>query len=164
VYGFEVISVVKRYIVRGLAGLMRLIGGEGGCGAGKAARIVLAVIYLYVTSTVPLTHDCIGDGSCPRHCHLSDSNHCCDERGHCGAEEGASFDEHYFSSEGKFAHGACLACLYSATAKTPASALGVSLVILEAESRVQAPKDSDVTKSFGWLCSHPLRGPPGITS
>jgi hypothetical protein len=150
--------------VRNLACLKRLIGGERGCGTGKAARIFLAVVYLFVTVGVPLTHDCIGNGSCSRHFDLNNSVHCCEGEGHCGAEEEASFEERDFSSERKLGHGVCLACLYSATAKTYASGFGGSFVIYEGESKAETPKDNGLAKSFVWLCSHPLRGPPGITS
>jgi hypothetical protein len=155
---------VKRYILRNLGGLRRLIGGEGGYGTGKATRIVLAGVYLFVTVGVPLTHNCIPDGSCSRHFDLNNSIHCCNEEGQCGAGEGASFEERYFGAARKFGHGACLACLYSSTAKTPVWVFGGSLVTYEAESKVQVPKGNGLAKSLGWLCSHPLRGPPGITS
>jgi hypothetical protein len=155
----EVISVWKRHIVRNLAGLRRLMR----YGAGKAARVGVAVIYLFVTVSVPLNHDCVSDATWSGRYHSINSNNCCDEHSRCGAEE-ASFEGQHSNSEGKFVHGACLACMYSATAKTHSSAWGVSFLIYEGESKVQIPKDSGLAKSFGWLCSHPLRGPPDITS
>lgn len=153
-----------RYIGRKLAGIAGLFRGRAECGSAKLLQVGLAFIYLYVTVFIPTSHHCMVGAACSGHHHSINSNHCCDEEGHCRAEERTSLEEDSFDSEGRFAHGVCLACLYSATAKMYASALGGSFVIYEGESKVQVSNDSVLVKSFGWLCSHPLRGPPGITS
>jgi hypothetical protein len=159
-----VIYSTRRYIDRNSAGIAGLFGGRAECGFDELLQVGLAFIYLYVTVFIPTTHHCMVGAVCSEHYHSIDSNHCCNEEGHCGAEGGASLEEDGFDSEGQFAHGMCLACLYSATAKTYASGFGGSFVIYEGESKAEIPKDGVLVKSFGWLCSHPLRGPPGITS
>jgi len=76
-----------------------------------------------------------------------------------------SLTDHSISNNRDISYdGICLACLYSATAKSSAPNIVTPLLSIQASLPAQVSPESSFTKRLEWLSSILLRAPPAIIS
>jgi len=124
------------------------------------ARIAVAIAYLFITFTIPLTHTCNLHKAHPQACHFNSTY------------DGRSFESHTYTqlktvlfqnslkSKVLFHHGPCMTCLYSITSRSLQVNPEPSLVKTEVLTSVRSLHDSLVTKQLEWTSSIVLRAPP----
>ena len=125
-------------------------------------RVVLVLLCLFVTFSIPLNHTCQLGNKDLYDCHSVCSSYQETE----GNFAEARFVPNQASYEGEDqCHSTyCLACLYSLTSKAFKFCSNASLYSIQAVVRTQILPQLDFTKQFEWLSSVSLRAPPSITS
>ncbi len=124
------------------------------------ARIAVAIIYLFITFTISLTHTCNLYKADPRACHSNSAYHCWSFESHTCTQLKIALFQNSFKTKVLTHHGPCMACLYSITSRTVQVIPGPSLVNTKLLTSVRALHDSLVTKQFEWTSSIVLRAPP----
>ena len=127
-------------------------------------RVVLALLYLLATFSIPLSHTC----------HLADKdvhNYCsgCTGRGllsdeHIEVQCVVVYNQNDTTETAKSHNKCCLACLYSLTSKAFKFYSNASLCSIKTVVKTQVLPQLSFTKQLEWFCSAPLRAPPSIAS
>ena len=125
-------------------------------------RIILALLYLFVTFSIPLSHTCqLADKDVHSH-HSECTNH--------RHEDGNLIELRLASSQSNCDNKNqpnstyCSACLYSLTSKAFKFCSNASLCSTQTVVRTQILPRLDFTKQLEWFSSVSLRAPPSITS
>ena len=122
-------------------------------------RVVLALLYLFATFGIPLSHTCkLGDkdghnyhSECTSHQLQSDSSV---EVHH------TAFNQNILSDRTDSHDLYCPACLYSLTSKAFKLYSNTSLYSAQTVVRTQVLPQLSFIKQLEWFCSAPLRAPP----
>ena len=130
----------------------------------KTAQVALAVQYLIVTLTVPLSHSCDPGKASSEHSNLSNSNyHCCGE-----SSTSPAFDiapkQNECESESLRSQICCAACLYSALSKSTHEKTEATVIGIDVSTSSQVLLRRRIIKHSEWFSSVSLRAPPISTS
>ena len=118
--------------------------------ADKYACIVIALLYLFISLVIPLTHTC--------YLH-NNYDHCACCADHCLVNSHTVLNNS--AADTVIAHNQqCLACLYVLISKTFELSTNSSLYAVRTVVNTYALFESCFFKSLQWLCSYPLRAPP----
>lgn len=126
----------------------------------RVARIAVAIAYLFITFTIPLTHTCNLHKAHPQAYHYTSTYDCHSFESHTCTPLKIVLFQNSFKTKVLFHHGPCMACLYSITSRSVQVNPGPSLVNTEVLTSVRSLHDSLVTKQLEWTSSIVLRAPP----
>ena len=127
-------------------------------------RVVLALLYLLTTLSIPLSHTCqLAEKDAHNHhteCigHQFQSNKCAE------AHSAVALDQNDITETAKSQNHCCPACLYLLISKASKFCSNASLYSTQTVKRTQPLLQLGFTKQLEWLCSVSLRAPPSITS
>ena len=125
-------------------------------------RVVLALLYLLTTFSLPLSHTCQLAAKDIHHRYSELTNH--RHAGNNFVERRLESGQSDYNKANQPRSTYCSACLYSVTCKTfklRSSVLSLSAEVVAEPQRLPKP---DLLKQGEWLCSISLRGPPITTS
>jgi hypothetical protein len=127
-------------------------------------RVVIALLYGFVTLTASLNHTCYSAKEDAHGHHLENSS--CDlaEASRAGTRLTIALNQN--SSDGKVLSRRqyCLACLYSLTSKFLKLNSAASLASVEGVVKIRFIHHPNFVRQFEWFSSAPLRAPPILTS
>ena len=124
-------------------------------------RAVLALLYLLVSSGIPLGHTCqLVDKV--HHCYSKGTNHRHED--HSLTEIRLAPNQSNCDNKNQFHRTHCSACLYSLNSKTSKLCSNISLCTTQTVLINQVPAQFSFTKQLEWFYSAPLRAPPSIAS
>ena len=127
-------------------------------------RMVLALLYLFATFGIPLSHTCKPADKDLHNYHTERASHQLQSDSFVELHHTAIFNQNGLSDKTDSHELYCPACLYSRTSKVFKVCSNVSLYSIQTVARIQVLPQLSFTKQFEWFCSAPLRAPPSITS
>ena len=133
--------------------------------APQCLRISIAILYVYTTLTIHFYHTCHQNSKKPHAC-ISKCSGCCHlHKDGLTNINVSSLSDHSSSDNSDISYsGICLACLYSATAKSSTPNIVTPLLSIQAALPNQVLPKSSFPKRLEWLSSISLRAPPAIIS
>lgn len=124
------------------------------------ARIAVAVAYLFITFTIPLSHTCNLHKADPQACHSNGTFHCCSFESPVCTQSEFKLKKSSCRTESRLYHSFCEACVYSMNCRATEISSAAAPIIIEIPDFVQYSPDSRITKRLEWTSSIFLRAPP----
>lgn len=124
------------------------------------ARSGVAIVYLSITFTIPLTHTCNLHKADPRACHSNSTYHSCSFESHTCTQPEFKLKQSSYNIKSGFRDGLCLACVCSMNCRTTEISSEATPFIIEIPVFVQSLSNSKVARQLEWTCSIAQRAPP----
>jgi hypothetical protein len=124
------------------------------------ARIAVAIAYLFITFTIPLTHTCNLHKAHPQACCSNSTFHCCSfETAVCTHSE-FNLKQSSYNIESGCHNSLCLACVYSMNCRSTEISPATTPIIIAIPAFIQSLPYSRFAKRLKWTCSTISRAPP----
>jgi len=127
-------------------------------------RVVLALLYLLATFSIPLSHTCSSADDDIHHQHLEYSEHTLQDGSYRQVHHTDAFSQNNLFENTDSHDLNCSACLYLLTSKTFKLYPNTSLCSTQTITRTQVLPQFSFIRQLEWFCSAPLRAPPSMTS
>lgn len=125
----------------------------------RMAKITVAIVYLFITFTVPISHTCNLNKAYLQACHSNGTFHCCSFAAVCTQPE-FNLKQSSYNIKSGFHDSLCLACVYSMNCRATEISSAATPIIIGIPAFVQSLPDSRVTRRLEWTSSIILRAPP----
>ena len=127
-------------------------------------RVVFALLYLFTTLGIPLSHTFQPFDKDVHHQHLEYSSCFLNSDEHIEVQNSIAFNQNDITETTKPNSQYCPTCLFLLTSKAFRSCSNISLYSTQTFVRTYVLLQLSFIKQLEWFCSAPLRAPPSITS
>jgi len=129
----------------------------------KITQVMMTVVYLFVTFTIPLNHTCGLHETCSKY-HFDNPDHYCGIDIHTDVQPEVDLKQDNCKAEILSHSNPCIACLYSITSKSTQVNTGRALINIKVPISFQTLPTLGIVRQSEWLSSVSLRAPPIINS